>query len=46
MTNLQLKIIKRAVSLRVNAGEDLDSILSSYSKLSQEEVEEIKKEYV
>ena len=46
MTNLQLKIIKRAVSLRVNAGEDLDSILASYSKLSQEEVEEIKKEYV
>lgn len=42
MTNLQLRIIARAVKIRVDGGEDLDQALDHYPKLSESEREEIK----
>lgn len=43
MTPLQLKIIQKAVQIRVNRGEDIDEVLESYTKLSSEEMALIKK---
>lgn len=35
--DIKLKIIARAVSIRINKGEELDAILSSYPNLNEEE---------
>lgn len=37
MTSIQLKIIERAIRIRLDNGEDLEDILASYPKLSSEE---------
>ena len=46
MNAIQLKIILRAVKIRMAAGEELEDILASYTKLTEEEIEEIKKECI
>lgn len=46
MTDLQLKVIKKAVIIRINNGENIDNILSSYTKLSDEERTVIKSELI
>lgn len=43
LSNIQKNIIIRAVKIRVENGEELDTVLSSYNKLSDNEREEIKK---
>lgn len=40
--DLKLKIIYRAVKIRLANGEELNSILASYTKLTQEEIKIIK----
>ena len=42
MTKLQLKIITNAVRIRVERGEDIDEVLTSYTKLTDAEKEQIK----
>lgn len=42
MTALQLKIIQKAVAIRVANGEDIDQVLDAYAKLSNEERKQIK----
>lgn len=37
MSPLQLKIIYNAVTIRVQRGEDIMTVINSYEKLSQEE---------
>lgn len=44
MSKLQMRIIKRAVKNRLSDGEELDEIIKSYPKLTEEEIEEIKAE--
>ena len=46
MTPLQLKVIKKAVSIRLSNNEDIDEILMSYPKLTEQERAAIKKEFV
>lgn len=46
MTSVQLRIIKKAVEIRLKNNEDIDEILASYAKLSAAEREEIKQELV
>lgn len=46
MTPLQLKVIKKAVMIRLSNLENIDEILSSYPKLSEEEKKAIKQELV
>lgn len=41
MTPLQLKIIYNACVIRLDRGEDLQDILNSYPKLSEEERQEL-----
>lgn len=43
MTDLQMRIMTKAVKIRLGNGEALDAILESYTKLSAEEKEEIRK---
>ena len=44
MTALQLRIIRRAIQNRMRAGEDFYDIIKSYPKLSDSEIEQLKKE--
>lgn len=36
------RIILRAAQIRVDAGEDLEDVVNSYTKLSPEQVEELR----
>lgn len=40
----KLRIILRAVQIRLNNGEELDEILATYPNLTQDEIKEIKTE--
>lgn len=42
---LALKIIKKAVRIRIDRGEELEDILDSYPKLSQAQVDDIIMEF-
>ena len=42
MNAIQLKIILRAVKIRMAAGEELEDILASYTKLTEEDIKFIK----
>lgn len=42
LSNIQKNIIIRAVRIRVANGEELDTVLKSYGKLTDAEREEIK----
>lgn len=42
MNAMQLKIILRAVKIRMAAGEELEDILASYTKLTEEDIKYIK----
>ena len=42
LSNIQKKIILRAVQIRINNGENIDDILNSYPKLTDDEKKEIK----
>lgn len=44
MTNLQLRIIKRAIKTRLANGEEFDEIILSYPKLTENEIAEIQSE--
>ena len=46
MNSVQLRIIKKAVAIRLNNNEDIDEILASYTKLTAAEREKIKQELV
>ena len=46
LSNIQKNIIMRAVKIRLTAGEDLETILESYQKLTAEEKDEIRAAYV
>ncbi len=39
------RIIERAVAIRLEKGEALEDIISSYSKLSTEQAEQIRKKF-
>lgn len=45
MTPIQLRIIMKAVEIRIANNEDIDEILNSYTKLSQEEKQFIKDKF-
>lgn len=42
MTDLQLKIIYRAVKIRYDRGEDIDEAVAYYTKLTESEAANIK----
>lgn len=42
LSNIQKKVIIRAVRIRVANGEELDDILKSYTKLTDSERDEIR----
>ena len=42
---LAFKIVKKAVKIRLDRGENLDDILNSYPKLSQAQADEILEEF-
>lgn len=42
---LALKIIKKAVKIRLDRGEELEEIVESYTKLSQAQADEILAEF-
>lgn len=42
LSNIQKNIIIRAIRIRIANGEDLDTVLKSYGKLTDEEKTEIK----
>ena len=46
LSNIQKNIIIRAVKIRMEKGEDLETILASYTKLTDEEREEIMKQVI
>lgn len=46
MTPLQIKIIQRAIQIRVDRGEDVDEVINSYTKLDEVEKTMIKREIV
>ena len=46
MTPLQLKVIKKAVVIRLSNLENIDEILASYPKLTENEKETIKQELI
>ena len=39
------RVIERAVTIRLNKGEALEDIIASYSKLSAEQAEQIRKKF-
>lgn len=43
--NVQLNIMCRAVKIRVQNGEDLETVLGSYKKLTDEDKEAIRKRF-
>jgi phosphoserine phosphatase len=45
VSTLALKIIKKAVKIRLDRGEDLNEIVESYTKLSQSQADEILAEF-
>lgn len=45
LSNIQKAIIIRAVKIRLGRGEELEAILSSYSKLTDDEKTEIQEEF-
>ena len=44
MTALYLRIIRRAIQNRMRDGEDFYDIIKSYPKLTESEIEQLKKE--
>ena len=44
MTKIQLTIITKAAAIRVARGEEVDAVLASYTKLTDEERAAIKEE--
>ena len=40
-----LRIVERAIELRVNDGEDIETVVHYYTKLSNEQMEELIKKY-
>lgn len=42
---LAFKVIKKAVGLRLERGEDLEEIVEGYTKLSQSQADEILEEF-
>lgn len=42
LSNVKLRIFKRAVILKMKAGEDLDDIINAYNALSMEEKKQLK----
>lgn len=42
---LAFKVIKKAIKIRLDRGEDLDEILESYPKLSQAQVDDATEEF-
>ncbi len=42
MTNAQILIIKKAVEIKLKRGEEIDTFLSAYTKLTEEERVKIK----
>lgn len=45
LSNIQKSIIIKAVRIRVKNGEDLDTVLKSYKKLTDDDRESIKAKY-
>lgn len=45
LSNIQKNIIIKAVQIRFSNGEDLEVIINSYSRLTNQEKEEIKEIY-
>ena len=45
LSNIQKIIIQKAVKIRLDNGEELETILLSYGKLTDDEKEEIRKLY-
>lgn len=45
VTTFQLKVVKKAVAIRLKNGETLEDILESYTKLSDDQKDEIRLEY-
>lgn len=42
---LAFKIVKKAIKIRIDRGEELDEILESYPKLSQSQADEAYEEF-
>lgn len=45
LSNAKKKIMIRAIQIRLNRGEDLETILASYTKLTDEDKEALRKEF-
>lgn len=45
MTSIELMIIEMAIKIRLKNGEDLETILMSYPKLSLDEMENFRKKF-
>ena len=43
MTKLEMKLLKKVAKRRVDQGENIDDILADWTKLTDEEREEIRK---
>lgn len=46
MITPKLKIIARAISIRLNNGEDIDNIIASYPALTDEEIRTLKDQFI
>lgn len=44
--NLKLKIMLKAAKIRMEKGEELEAVLQSYPKLTEEEKEALRKELI
>lgn len=42
---MKLKIIAKAITIRLNRGETFDEIISSYTALAPSEINELKEEF-
>lgn len=45
LSNAKKKIMIKAIQIRLNRGEDLETILASYTKLTDEDKESLRKEF-
>lgn len=45
LSNAKKKIMIKAIQIRLNRGEDLETILASYPKLTDEDKESLRKEF-
>ena len=45
LSNTKKKIMLKAIRIRLNRGEDLETILESYPKLTDEDKESLRKEF-